>query len=313
MAFGVVIIAGGTALLLLAATVGLVLLLTRRPVPAPSEAAEAARRHGVLVTCAAWVLPPTVGLGLLLPLATIVLRLGGIDAPATWNAVLAGLYPALFGLGYLAVHAVGERTWPRPAGPVRRAALVHRRVADVAPTWVRRTLHALTAAAVAVLVACGATGAPDGRSITVERYVGDAFTTRSASPYPGWDFAVPLLVAVVLVALAAEGVLRLVARRPAIVDADPAYDAASRRLSSQRALRGAVLVVGCSLAGVLVVAGIALQGVELRALGVAAAVLGVVVGIGSLVVAGIPAPPTAAGVRAVLAPPAADRTGSAVP
>ncbi len=298
MSFGGVIVVGVGALLL--ATVGLALaaVLSRRPVPPPSEAAEAARRHGVLVSIAAWLLPSMLGPFLLMTVAGLVFRWGGLDGPATMNALLAGLYPALFGLGYLGVHAVGERTWPRPAGPVRRATLVHRRVSDVAPTWLRRTVLGLATAAVAVLVACGATGAEDGRSISTSGFAGDTFATRSASPYPGWDFAVPLLVAVVLVALAAEGVLRLVARRPAILDADPTYDAASRRLSSHRALRGAALVIGCSLAGVLVVAGTALQGVELRPLGITAAILGVVTGLGSLVVTAIPAQP------AVVAPPA---------
>lgn len=308
--FGGVIVVGLGVLLLATAAFGLGAVLVRQPVPAPSQAAEAARRHGVLVSIAAWLLPLTVGPFLLLPLATLVLRTGGIDAPAAWNAVLVGLYPAGFGLGYLAVHAVGERTWPRPAGPVRRAALVHRRVADVAPLWLRRTVHALAATAVAVLLVLGATGADDGRSITVEGHLGQEFSTRTASPYPGWDFAVPLLVAVVLVALAAEGVLRLVARRPAIVDADPAYDAASRMLSSHRVLRGAVLVLGCSIAGVLVVAGTALQGVELRTLGATSAIVGVLVGVGSLVVTAIPGRPATVGRSTAPAP--APTGGSAV-
>ncbi|GEN80871.1 hypothetical protein [Actinotalea fermentans] len=297
---GVIVIVALGGLLLVVVALGLAAALSRQPVPPPSEAAEAARRHGVLVSIAAWALPSIVGPLLLLQLSDLYLRWGGTGGPATWNALLVGLYPALFGLGYLGVHAIGERTWPRPAGPVRRAALVHRRVSDVAPRWLRRTVNGLAVATVVVLVVCGATGADDGRSITTSAFSGDAFTTRSASPYPGWHFALPLLVAVVLVALAAEGVLRLVARRPAIVDADPTYDAASRRLSAHRALRGAVLVIGCSLAGVLVVAGTALQGVELRPLGLAAAVLGVVVGLGSIVVAAIPG-------RAAVAAPAAAR------
>lgn len=316
MAFEGVIIAGVAALSLVVVALGLATVLTRRPVPAPSEAAEAARRHGVLVSLTAWLLPSLVGTFLLLPLSALVFRWGGIDGPANWNALLVGLYPGLFGLGYLGVHAIGERTWPRPAGPVRRAALAHRRVSDVAPAWLRRTVHALTVAAVTVLVACGTTGAEDGRSIghTMEGpgFAWEAFTARRASPYPGWDFAVPLLVAVVLIAVAAEGVLRLVARRPAIVDADPTYDAASRRLSAHRALRGAALVIGCSLAGVLVVAGTALQGIELRSIGVAAATLGVVVGLGSVVVAAIPAPAAVAGPPATTAPVTAHASGGAV-
>jgi len=192
VAFAVVIVMGGGALLLLAATVGLVLLVTRGSVPSPSEAAAAARRHGTVVNVTAWVVAVVLA-----PLAlTVVSGLAFPDDARAFTAALVGAYPAIVGLAYLGVHAVGERTWPRPAGPVRRAALVHRRVADVAPAWARRTLHGLVAAALAVLVTGGLTAAPDGRSIAVERYVGDMYAAHTASPYPGWDFAVPLLVAV---------------------------------------------------------------------------------------------------------------------
>lgn len=302
MAFAVVIVMGGGALLLLAATVGLVLLVTRGSVPSPSEAAAAARRHGTVVNVTGWVVAVVLA-----PLAlTVVSGLAFPDDARAFTAALVGAYPAIVGLAYLGVHAVGERTWPRPAGPVRRAALVHRRVADVAPAWARRTLHGLVAAALAVLVTGGLTAAPDGRSIAVERYVGDMYAAHTASPYPGWDFAVPLLVAVALVAVAAEGVLRLVARRPAIVDADPAYDAASRRLSAQRALRGAILVIGCTLGAVLFVAGVALQGVELRALGAGSTVLGLLVGLASLVLAVVPAQPAPVTGPALAGPTPAD-------
>lgn len=290
---GVVVIVLLGGFLLVGTVLVLGLVLSRQPVPAPSEAAEAARRHGARVAVEAWLLASLAPL-LLGPLGALGLRTYGIEGPATWGAQLVGLYPAAFGLVYLGVHAVGERTWPRPAGPVRRAALVHRQVSDVAPAWLRWTVYGLAAAAVALLVTCGATGAEDGRSIETSGVIDDVFTTRNASPYPGWDLAVPLLVAVVVVVLAAEGVLQLVARRPAIVDADPAYDAASRRLSAHRALRGAVLTLGGSLAGVLFVAGTALNNVDLRPLGPIAAILGLAVGLGSLVLAAIPAAPAAA-------------------
>lgn len=271
------------------AAVALGLVVAHHPAPAPSQAAAAARRHGTRVAVAAWLVP-----------GALVLLVGPVMVylnPRLGSGVLTGLAPALLGLTYLAVHAVGERTWPRPAGPVRRAALVHRRVSDVAPGWIRWTVHGLAVATVAVLIACGATGATDGRSLERTWFDGETFTGATASPYPGWRYALPLLVAVALVALAAEGVLRLVAGRPAIVDADPAYDAASRRLSAHRALRGAALVIAVTLAGVLFLAGIALQGVELRPLGITAALLGVAVALGALAVTAIPAP------AAVAAPP----------
>lgn len=281
-------------LLMVAAVVVLVVVLLRRPDPAPSEAAEAARRHGTFVTVLAWTLPLTVGPLLLAPLGVVVLRVGGIDGPATWHALLAGLYPAIIGLEYLGVHAVGERTWPRPAGPVRRAALVRRRVADVAPRWLRRLVWALASATVAALIAFGATAASDDRSLRVG--------SRGAGPYPGLDFGIPLLIAVVLVVVAAEAVLRLVAARPSIVDADPAYDVGSRRLSAHRVLRGVELVIGGTLAGVLLVGGIALQNVEFRELGATVTVLGILVGLGSVVVAALPARPPASATELAAGP-----------
>lgn len=280
------------------AAVALGLVVAHHPAPAPSQAAAAARRHGTRVAVAAWLVP-----------GALVLLVGPVMVylnPRLGSGVLTGLAPALLGLTYLAVHAVGERTWPRPAGPVRRAALVHRRVSDVAPGWIRWTVHGLAVATVAVLIACGATGATDGRSLERTWFDGETFTGATASPYPGWRYALPLLVAVALVALAAEGVLRLVAGRPAIVDADPAYDAASRRLSAQRALRGAILVIGCTLGAVLFVAGVALQGVELRALGAGSTVLGLLVGLASLVLAVVPAQPAPVTGPALAGPTPAD-------
>lgn len=267
-------------LLLVGALVVLAMALAARPAPAPSAAAERARRHGTVVNVVAWVLPLTVGTAVLGPLAVIAVRTGGVDG-ATWNALLAGLYPAIVGLEFLGVHAVGERTWPRPAGAVRRAALVHRRAGDVAPRWIRRLVLGWALAAVVALVAFGLTAAADGRSVH--------HGSSTASPYPGWDFGVPLLVAVVLVALAAEAVLRLVARRPAIVGTDPAYDAESRRLSAHRALRGAQLVLGATLAGVLAFAGISLQNVGLRPLGGTITVTSLLVALAALVVTLVPA------------------------
>ena len=276
-----VAIVGVVAMLAVLAAVLAASLGTRRPAPAPSEAAEAARRHGVTVNAVAWVLallasPVAIG-GVALP---VVLRTGGTGL---YGGIVAGLYPAALGLLFLAVHAVGERTWPRPTGTVRRAVLSPRQ--DVAPRWLLLATWSWAGALAITLTVTGLTGT-DGR--TLERITGPS-ASAGAGPYPGWFYGLPLLVAAALLVVATHGVLRLVARRPAVVDADPAYDAASRRLSGHRVLRGVQLVLALTLSGVLFFAGNAIRGVDLLALGAVITVAAAVVALAGAVLAGVPA------------------------
>lgn len=275
-------IAGLPLLALLAAVVVVVVAVTRRPLPAPSEAADAARRHALGVNIAAWaalaVLPGVIGL-----VAVPLFRLTGASLYA---GVVTGLYPATAGLLFLGVHAIGERTWPRPTGAVRRAHLSPRD-AQRGPRWLRRLTWAWAGLLLVTLVAAGATSS-NGRAVSV------AYATngvQTASPYPGWFYGVPLLVAAALVLVATEGVLRLISRRPAVVDADPAYDAASRRLSAHRALRGTQLVLALTEAGVLGIAGAALSSVDRGALGGVIGGLGLLIGLAGFVAAVLPAQP----------------------
>ncbi|WNB85983.1 hypothetical protein [Cellulomonas sp. ATA003] len=288
----------GLIVLLLAALVlaGLVALVAvavvgvRAPAPPPSRAAEAARRHAAVVHAIALV-------ALVLTLAAGPTLVAGRPADLT-QGVLLGLVPAVAGLAFAAVQVVGEATWPRPSGTVRRAPLARRTARDVAPGRLRRVTWAWALLAVVTLVACGLV-ADDGRALTRTWDLG----SRSASPFPGWYYGVPLMLAVAVVLLAAEGLLRLVARRPVVSDADPAWDLALRRLSAHRALRGAQLVLAWTAAGVLLVAGGPLRNVGTRYgldgevaellpmhhLGTAAVVLGLVVALAGLVIALVPA------------------------
>jgi hypothetical protein len=268
--------------------VALVLLTTRgglSSAPSPSEAAAASRRHGIATHVTAWVVPQLIGPVVLLLLMRALPPLG-IWHGAAWNAALAGLFPAVLGLLFLATHAVGELTWPRPTGMVRRAALQPRRRRDVVPVLMHRVVWGLCGALVLALVVLGAT-AEDGRMVVAS----EGSVTMTASPYPGWYYGVPLLVAAVLLVAACEGVLHLVARRPAVVDADPTYDAASRRLSAHRALRGVELLLAGILAAVLVLAGSALRGVGHELLGPVVMWLGVGVALAGVVLAMLPAAP----------------------
>ncbi|MCL3860059.1 hypothetical protein [Actinotalea sp. K2] len=231
---------------------GLVVALARRPEPSPSQAAEAARRHATVVSVIAWlagVLSPALVLAALSP------------ALASWGGplsvgVAAGLLPATVGLVFIGVHAVGELTWPRPTGAVRRAPLTPRTMTDVAPRRLRRALLLWSGLLVLALLVFGVM-ADEGRRVSRTFPEGSS----GASPFPGWFYGVPLLVGVAVVLLATVGVLRLIAARPAVMDAAPEWDLGLRRLSAHRVLRGAQLVVGLTLAGVLVVAGQAIRSI----------------------------------------------------
>ena len=285
--------------------VGLVLLiaaLVQRPVPAPSEAAAAARRHAVGVNAAAWVIAPVVAL-----IGVQLLRT--VWGNELYAGVAAGLLPALLGIVFLAVHAVGERTWPRPTGPVRRA-LLSIRDTPRGPRWLRVLTWTWVGLLVASLLVGGVTSS-NGRAVTAT-YAPNA--VQSTSPYPGWYYGVPLLLATLLIVAVTEGVLRLIGRRPAVVDADPAYDAASRRLSAHRALRGTQLVLALTAAGVLSVMGAALGNLRdngLSAVGNTLGGLAVLVSLIGMAAAVIPGQPARTAAQPLPSPEAPAHTTDA--
>jgi hypothetical protein len=186
----------------------------------------------------------------------MVLGLGILSGPTP--GLRAGLYlgliPAAAGLTFAILQALGELIWPRPTGALRRAPLTRRTATDIAPRRLRQVTWSWAALTSVTLVACGLTS-DDGRGIT------RTFTNGSAGagPFPGWFYGVPLLVATAVVLLAGEFVLRLIARRPAVMDAAPEWDLALRRTSSRRLLRGTQLVLGWTAAGVLFFAGTAVH------------------------------------------------------
>ncbi|NCT89716.1 hypothetical protein GXB85_01915 [Cellulomonas sp. APG4] len=289
----------------LAAVVWVVVRLVRGPVaPAPTAAARAAHRHATAVSTLAWVALAITLLGGAAVVAHTPLSLG--------QGLAFGLVPAAAGLSLAAVQAIGELTWPRPTGTVRRAGLVPRSAADVAPAALRRALWSWGALLGTLLLACGLTAADDGRSVARSFEDGSS----AAGPFPGWFYALPLLVATAVVLLSAEGTLRLVTRRASVSDAEPTWDLALRRLSAHRLLRGAQLVLGLTTAGVTLVAGTALRNVGSSAgapgssspvhvaLGTGLMTLAVGALLATLVLAALPAPgpDAAAGPRTALPP-----------
>jgi hypothetical protein len=277
--------------------------LLRRPAPAPSEAATAARRHAATVSLLAWVaaaLTPPVAL------LAFVMTLRWSAGSGRVAGVLMALTPAGVGLVFLAVHALGERTWPRPTGTIRRAALTPRSTADVAPRWLRRLVWGWAGLLGATLVVCVLTTGDD--QFFIRTWDGGA---ALGDPFPGWYYGVPLMVAAALVPAASEVVLRLIACRPAVMDAQPEWDLGLRRLSAHRVLRGVQLVLGLTSTGALVFAGDALDlagrsnvdiaagglptsNPALAALGVAFSLGAFLVGLASLVITLVPGRPAVA-------------------
>ncbi|MCB2174706.1 MAG: hypothetical protein KQH57_02780 [Actinomycetales bacterium] len=266
----------GLVLLALVAVTAAGVLTNRRVPPTPSEAAEVARRHGGTVHAIAWVAAVLLPGLVLAMLGVVTLRVtGGGDAYAS---VVTATYAAVPALTFLGVHALGERTWPRPTGPVRRAALVPRGL--TAPAWLLGVTVGWGTALAITLLVCGLT-ADDGRRLTLGN--------SSASPYPGWQYGVPVALAATCVAAATWAVLRMIVRRPAVLDADPRYDAASRLLASHRVLRGVQLSLALTLAAVLSFASAATSSVGLVGLALAIGVTAVAVVLASVAVALVPA------------------------
>lgn len=271
----------------------------------PSEAWIAATGHARRVSLLAWcVLIPV-------PLAVLALSTPYLQG-LTLGAITAAL-PSLAGVGFVVVHLVGELTWPRPAGPVRRAPLVRRRIRDITP----RALAALTCTWLALLgfllVLCGAVAGTGGRSLSYAQVDGSVSTM---SPFPGWYYGRFIGVPMVVLVAGCIAVLALVARRPAVADTDPAADATLRRTSARRVLAGVQLMVAWTLTPCVFVAANAVRGVDprwadafgpgsARALAATAAVAAVVIALTAAVVAlrCSRAPAAGAATVPVLAPP----------
>lgn len=233
-----------------------------------------ARRHAAVVAAAAWsvlvaglvALPLTAPGAESLPLVSGLVVAAGPTVPAgTSFGITLGLVPALAGLAFLLVAAVGERTWPMPQGAVRRASLVRRTGVATAPRVPLVALVTAAGALLLVLLTTALTAAPDGRSVTFR--LSDV-ASSGAGPYPGPPYAVPLAAGAVLVVIGTLGVLHLVARRPAVTDVAPADDATLRTASAGRVVAGALLVVGGTLTGVLLVTGSALRHAAVTTYGV---------------------------------------------
>lgn len=164
-------------------------------------------------------------------------------------------------LVFLAVHYVGERTWPRPTGHLRQATLRRRTLRELAGNrgW---GLLVTTAVAVVSLSIFGLTATESGRAVPTlitPEAAGEGFAGGASGPYPGWAYGLPILAAFAVVLGATWLVLRLVAHRPAVAGTHDADDHALRRTSAARILGGVQLFLGGTLTAVLLVAALALH------------------------------------------------------
>ncbi|SDO01220.1 hypothetical protein [Geodermatophilus sp. DSM 45219] len=241
----------------LAGTVALVVTgLVRRSPPSRESAVAAARAHARLGSLAAVVLGGAAALW------TGTARLEDAVGPGGLG-VTALLVPIAFGVVHTAVLAVTELTWPRPEGAVRRARLARRGSLDAAPRWLVRTAGVAAAAAVLTLVAGAALAGPDGRSVAVSAGEGRVLATHS--PFAGPVYGAPAAVGLLALAALTVGALWVVANRPAVVTADDRVEAALRRASAHRVLRGAVAAALVVSGGLLAVSGLALRSAAMGA------------------------------------------------
>jgi hypothetical protein len=241
-------------LLLVAVLIAVVALAGTAVRGAPASGEEtvaAARRHAARTSLAALVLGGVVAAWLAVG--------DGISGSATPGSIGRHvlLVPIGFGVGHTLTLAIGELCWPRPAGRLRRARLVHRGPLDAAPRW----LLGMATAGIALALATVAAGAllADGS--------GRALTRRSGAwevshgPFPGWFYGEPALVGIAALVLALGGALRLVATRAAVVTADDRLEEALRRASAHRVLRGGAASALTLAGGLLVVTGVSVHGV----------------------------------------------------
>ena len=279
--------------LALVGTVALGAFMTRPPVPSLETAVAAARRHARRTS---WV---AVGLGVAAALGTA----------ATSSTLAGGLgvtilrTPVVYAVVHVLVLAIGELTWPRPVGEVRRARLVHRGLLDAAP---RRLLQlSLGAAALAAVTVTtgGLLAGPDGRTLTYTVGDGGAGTRSwSSSPFPGWFYGRPAAVGLLLVLAVAIATLWIVATRPAVATRDDRVESALRRASAHRVLRAATGALLFDTGGLVFITGTSMPDAApgpFQALGVVLVVVGVALVLAGAVVACLRAPDVPAPAPAV--------------
>ena len=283
-------------LLALVLTVALGTTVARRSPPSREAAVAAGRTHAVQAAGAAIV----AGAG-------AAVYVGAIGLGDIGSGILALLVPITFGLVHTVVLAVGELTWPRPRGEVRRARLVHRGLLDAAPDWLVRTGRAAGGLVLTTLVGGALLADDDGRHVAYRIGEGPGAIDATAGPFPGLHYGLPAAVGLAVLTACAIGALWIVATRPAVATSDEGIESALRRASAHRVLRVAVGVPLFVGGGLLFTGGRAVHAVAssgaapglLDAAGAAGSLLGGAAMVAGVVVACIRAPGVPADAPAV--------------
>lgn len=234
------------AVLTAAVTLATVAALAHRSPPSRESAVASARRHAQRTSATALLLGAAAAVW-------VSVRDVGNVAPGAIG-VTALLVPIAFGVAHTVVLAVGELTWPRPEGAVRRARLVRRGPLDAAPRWLVRLTGGALVAAAAVIALGAALAAPDGRSIA--HISADGLEVAGASPFPGLVYGRPAALGLIVLCLTVAGALWIVAQRAAVATEDDRIEAALRRASVHRVLRGAAATALVVAGGLLAVGGL---------------------------------------------------------
>jgi hypothetical protein len=276
-----------------AVSVGVV--AARRSPPSRETAVAAGRTH------ARWTAVAAIGLGLACAVYVGAAQLGNYTPGGL--GITALLVPITFGVVHTLVLGLGELTWPRPQGELRRARLVHRGLLDAAP---RPLIRAGTvAAALTVVTLAGGALLTDasGRAFS---YRAGPFT-GDASPFPGLFYGVPAGLGLLALTVLAAGVLWVVANRPAVATGDERIETALRTASAHRVLRVAAGVPLFVSGGLLLIAGNAWKSVASSSggsplfgpVGTGTAILGFVAMLAGVVLCCLPAPSVPADAPAV--------------
>ncbi|MFC7486135.1 hypothetical protein ACOCJ7_12875 [Knoellia sp. CPCC 206453] len=199
-----------------------------------SAAAATARRRAIAASAATGV----AAIGAI----ALTLALTG----SGYFAFVVATGPALTGAAMIAVATVAERTWPRPSGQVRSAALRTRRAGSGSIAMSRMAIVG-GVASVMLLIFAALTDEPGGVGAQLTWDSGKA----TAGPYPGSHYTWAVLGALALVCGLTLLGLRVVDARPALGVGLELEDEAAREASRVRILRGSAFAMLITTAGLL--------------------------------------------------------------
>jgi len=199
-----------------------------------SPAAATARRRAIAASAATGV----AAMGAI----ALTLALTG----SGYFAFVVATGPALTGAAMIVVATVAERTWPRPSGHVRSAALRTRRPGSGSRAMTRMAVGG-GVASVMLLIFAALTDEPGGVGAQLTWDSGRA----TAGPYPGSHYTWVMLGALALVGGLTLLGLRVVDARPALGVGLEREDEAAREASRVRVLRGSAFSMLLTTAGLL--------------------------------------------------------------